>query len=263
MKNFANKFAYPNFITCAEFAQELREKNEQIRNSLKDNLKLTFFSGDKNWDASYIKGLQKDCNYYNIDLTIEEGFHPGIIPVCSSPFLISSKIKNPQINHFIDTYADGDLDNVLGLARDKMTCTATAAYNYLKANNFYFLGKRICIIGRGDNVGYSLAKYLIKYESATVTVCNSHTPFIYDIIDQSDLIITAIDKINYFDMTGVWSPIIDIGLGLGEDGKLHGNVIENTICDNIDFCATGVNTIGLLTREELINRVLNYYVEGY
>ena len=82
---------------------------------------------------------------------------------------------------------------------------------------------------------------------------------LYEKLNNADLVILAIDKTNQFNWRGLSTPVLDVGVGMGSDGKLHGAVDENTIDNCIDFCATGTRTFGLITREILIGRVIDYY----
>lgn len=272
MKNFGNKIKYPDFKTCKELALRWRYDNISRREELEVTPHLKFVSQEGwHWDDSYIKGLERDCHDYNIELEVKKipKLDYGVMldkSYLESPFVMSSNIYR-FTDIFVPTNFTGDekerlywadVDKSLSDSVYDMPCTPQGVWHYLNCIGYEFDGQRICIVGRG-NVGEPLSRNLIKYSDATVTVCNSRTRDIYDIFKESDLIITATDVVNMFNMKGIHVPIIDVGLGVGKDGKLHGNVIEDTIENDVDFCATGINTIGLLTREELIERVLEFY----
>ena len=272
MKNFGNKIKYPSFVTCKDLAQRWRYDNIVLREKLKTTPHLKFVTQEGwHWDDSYIKGLEKDCRDYNIEFEIEKvgRLDYGVFinrSYLESPFLMSSNINKftgiwmpPDFTkEEEERLAWTDIDRVLSDSVYDMPCTPQVVWTYLNIIGYDLDGKRVCIVGRG-NVGEPLSRSLIKHSDATVTVCNSRTRDIYDIFKESDLIITATDVVNMFNMKGIHVPILDVGLGVGKDGKLHGNVIEDTIEDDVDFCATGINTFGLLTREELIERVLEFY----
>lgn len=272
MKNFGNKIKYPSFITCKELAQRWRYDNIALREKLKVTPHLKFVTQEGwHWDDSYIKGLERDCHNYNIELEVDKIDRSGYGVFVDKSYLDSPFLMSSNINKFTDIFVASnftkeeteklglaDIDKTLSNSIYDMPCTPDVVYTYLNSIGYDFDGQRICIVGRG-NVGEPLSRDLIKHSDATVTVCNSRTRDIYDIFKESDLIITATDVVNMFNMKGIHVPIIDVGLGVGKDGKLHGNVIEDTIEDDVDFCATGINTIGLLTREELIERVLEFY----
>ena len=272
MKNFGNKIKYPSFITCKDLAQRWRYDNIVLREKLNVTPHLRFVTQEGwHWDDSYIKGLEKDCRDYNIEFEVEKVGRLDYGAFINRSYLESPFLMSSNINKFTGIWmppdfkkeeeerlAWTDIDRVLSDSVYDMPCTPQVVWTYLNIIGYDLDGKRVCIVGRG-NVGEPLSRNLIKHTDATVTVCNSRTRDIYDIFKESDLIITATDVVNMFNMKGVHVPILDVGLGVGKDGKLHGNVIEDTIEDDVDFCATGINTFGLLTREELIERVLEFY----
>lgn len=266
MRNFANKNKYPHFMTCEEYGKQLARDN--LENRCDIPMELVYHSADTVADHSYLKGLKKDCEFYDIKLSIVSHKNTvGNIVINESftekPFLISS-----SFDRYIDIWNQMDVDQkklhecdmdcYFGNMIYDMPCTAEGVLRYIDTTGFNYKGQDICIIGRG-NVGYPLATNLITYFDCTVTVCNSHTMNVYEKLNNSDLAILAVDKVNKFNWRGLRTPVLDVGIGIGLDGKLHGAVDEDTIDDCIDFCATGTRTFGLITREILISRVIDYY----
>ena len=258
MKNFGNYNKYPNFITCKEYVNQLKQENFKTLEKLETPPEILFITHDLKWDGSYIKGLQKDCDEYGIKLNVMEHEDDFIYldnKIIYTPFIVGSStwvLGSEQDDNI--GYYDIDMQRP-ELSYFYTNCTTFAVESYLEKIGYDYTGKKICVVGRGQ-AGLDLANNLIEDTDATVTVCNSKTKNIIDIFRNSDLIITAIDKVNQFDMTDIHVPVIDIGLGLGIDNKLHGNVIEDTISDDLDFCATGINTIGPITRQMLIRRAI-------
>lgn len=266
MKNFANKNKYPHFMTCEEYSKQLARNN--LENRCDIPMELVYHSADTVADHSYLKGLKKDCEFYDIKLSVvSHGSGMGSVTIDKSftntPFLISSSFnKYADIWNQMDVdqkkLHECDMDCYFGNMIYDMPCTAEGVLQYIDSTGFNYTGQDICVVGRGD-VGYPLATNLIKYYDCTVTVCNSHTMNLYEKLNNADLVILAIDKTNQFNWRGLSTPVLDVGIGMGSDGKLHGAVDENTIDNCIDFCATGTRTFGLITREILIGRVIDYY----
>lgn len=229
---------------------------------------------------SYVKGKLKDCDevgiiciYAHFDENITEEqllnfieeqnksdtIH-GIITQLPLPKHIDEKKVQLAINPIKDT------DGFHPMSKFK-PCTPKGVIDFLKAQNYNFTGKNALVIGRSDIVGKPLAKMLTDL-NATVTLAHHFTQDMFYHTRMSDIIFTCINKINYFEdydlVNGVdnINDIIDIGLGLGEDNKLHGNIQNNTVNKlrtNGVNVISGVGGIGLLTRLTLLKNTLDAY----
>lgn len=105
--------------------------------------------------------------------------------------------------------------------------------------------KKISVIGKGSLVGYPLYKILKdKYE---VILCDSKTSNIKEIIRESDIVITAIGKANYFtnDYFKNGQIIIDVGTNY-LNGKLTGDVDFDNIDKDVKITKVP-GGVGLLT----------------
>lgn len=123
-------------------------------------------------------------------------------------------------------------------------------------------GKTAVVIGRGD-VGRPVAEYLIGRD-ATVTVCHSRTPedVLEDAIQCSDICIGAADMDELLPVSG-WpgTVVVDYGIKLGPDGKLHGNFAQSDMT-NIDRSIRQTPVpggMGLMVRAGLLLNVLDAY----
>ena len=85
-----------------------------------------------------------------------------------------------------------------------------------------------------------------------------------------DIIFTCINQIEFFDETyfAPYQDVIDIGLGKGTDGKLHGNLTEAAYLQQKEYTGTnnsvvisGTGGVGLLTRLELLNNTYKAMIE--
>lgn len=112
-------------------------------------------------------------------------------------------------------------------------CTPLGIMAILKAINFDPKGKNVVVVGRSNIVGKPMVQLLIN-AGATVTCCNSNTPkeILKNLIFNSDLFISAIDKPWYFnveyfgkDNLHLLNNTIAIDVGIARiQGKLVGNI---------------------------------------
>lgn len=112
-------------------------------------------------------------------------------------------------------------------------CTPYGIDVLLDLIGFDYEGKNVIVVGRSNIVGKPMTQLLIN-RGATVTCCNSKTPkeTLTNLILNSDLFISAIDKPDYFDIQyfgkdnlAKLSNIIAIDVGIFRiEDKLHGNI---------------------------------------
>ena len=262
-------------ISCKDYAAL---KKEELKTKIDEHIIIRPYLaviqiGDDPASNSYIKGKQRDCeevgiffSHYRFSSDIshdelkefiadlnEDPIYNGIILQLPVP----SHIDVKDIQRLIDS--DKDVD---GFNPDSsfQPCTPLGVINYLKFNGYHFRGKNACVIGRSDIVGKPLAKMLLDLD-CTVTVCHSKSD-LRSVLPCQDIIFTCINQIEFFDETyfAPYQDVIDIGLGKGTDGKLHGNLTEAAYLQQKEY--TGINNsvvisgtsgVGLLTRLELLN----------
>lgn len=279
-------------LNCKDYAEL---KKEYLKMRIVDHLfirpHLTVVQiGDNAASNSYIKGKQKDCEEVEIEFehikldsdTSQEALEDiistlnvrrdvdGVILQLPVPDHIDVK----RIQRLIDPAKDVD-----GFNPDShfQPCTPLGVINYLKYNGYEFRGKNACVIGRSDIVGKPLAKMLLDLD-CTVTICHSKSD-LRSVLPCQDIIFTCIDKIEFFDKDyfAPYQDVIDIGLGRGKDGKLHGNLTAEAyeqlrrwkferrekLYTDIGGCfvISGTGGVGLLTRLELLNNTFQAMTE--
>ena len=270
-------------ISCKDYAvlkkEELKMKIDE-RVIIRPYLAVIQI-GDDPASNSYIKGKQRDCeevgiffSHYRFSSDIshdelkefiadlnEDPIYNGIILQLPVP----SHIDVKDIQRLIDPAKDVD-----GFNPDSyfQPCTPLGVINYLKFNGYHFRGKNACVIGRSDIVGKPLAKMLLDLD-CTVTVCHSKSD-LRSVLPCQDIIFTCINQIEFFDETyfAPYQDVIDIGLGKGTDGKLHGNLTEAAYLQQKEYTGTnnsvvisGTGGVGLLTRLELLNNTYKAMIE--
>ena len=270
-------------ISCKDYAAL---KKEELKTKIDEHIIIRPYLaviqiGDDPASNSYIKGKQRDCeevgiffSHYRFSSDIshdelkefiadlnEDPIYNGIILQLPVP----SHIDIKDIQRLIDS--DKDVD---GFNPDSsfQPCTPLGVINYLKFNGYHFRGKNACVIGRSDIVGKPLAKMLLDLD-CTVTVCHSKSD-LRSVLPCQDIIFTCINQIEFFDETyfAPYQDVIDIGLGKGTDGKLHGNLTEAAYLQQKEYTGTnnsvvisGTGGVGLLTRLELLNNTYKAMIE--
>ena len=270
-------------ISCKDYAVL---KKEELKTKIDEHIIIRPYLaviqiGDDPASNSYIKGKQRDCeevgiffSHYRFSSDIshdelkefiadlnEDPIYNGIILQLPVP----SHIDVKDIQRLIDPAKDVD-----GFNPDSyfQPCTPLGVINYLKFNGYHFRGKNACVIGRSDIVGKPLAKMLLDLD-CTVTVCHSKSD-LRSVLPCQDIIFTCINQIEFFDETyfAPYQDVIDIGLGKGTDGKLHGNLTEAAYLQQKEYTGTnnsvvisGTGGVGLLTRLELLNNTYKAMIE--
>ena len=135
-------------------------------------------------------------------------------------------INKEQVLNCIPPWKDID---GLRTHSDYKPLTPCAIMRWLREKGVELEGKNVTILGRSELVGKPLANMMID-AGATVTVCNSHTPYIdsANFAFHSDIVISAVgekDMVSWLCVSGVRKQIfIDVGINRTEDGKLCGDL---------------------------------------
>ena len=240
-------------------------KCNQYRDDLAENLKKTckvngisvFIQvGNNPASTTYINQKGKACNkagiQYNYvvfskDIT-EEQLIAKIEEYNSSVDVVGIMVQLPLPSHINEDAVinaikpEKDIDGFTHVNKGKLMvadesvivpCTPYGIDTLLESINFDCEGKNVVVVGRSNIVGKPMTQLLIN-EGATVTCCNSKTSkeTLTNLILNSDLFISAIDKPDFFDIQyfgkdnlAKLSNIIAIDVGIFRiEDKLHGNI---------------------------------------
>ena len=142
-------------------------------------------------------------------------------------------------------------------------CTPKGIIDYLKSENFSFVGKNALIIGRSNIVGKPMAKLLLK-EHCNTTIVHSRTTRedMEFYVNHADLIVIAIGKTAFLDDTFKYKPtavIVDVGINRTEEG-LKGDAQRDL---PVALQTPVPGGVGLLTRLSLIENLLKIYNKKY
>ena len=240
-------------------------KCNQYRDDLAENLKKTckingisvFIQvGDNPASTTYINQKGKACNkagiQYNYvvfskDIT-EEQLIAKIEEYNNSVDVVGIMVQLPLPSHINEDAVinaikpEKDIDGFTHINKGKLMvadesvivpCTPYGIDTLLESINFDCEGKNVVVVGRSNIVGKPMTQLLIN-RGATVTCCNSKTSkeTLTNLILNSDLFISAIDKPDFFDIQyfgkdnlAKLSNIIAIDVGIFRiEDKLHGNI---------------------------------------
>lgn len=129
-----------------------------------------------------------------------------------------------------------------------LPCTSQAILEVLKRNTADLESKRICLVGRSENITKPLIDVLLKSD-ATLTICHSKTPNIHRILCESDIVISAVGKENFNitkDYIKKGALLIDASYKVDDSGKASGDFDKN--CIEVCSAMTSVpGGIGLIT----------------
>lgn len=266
-------------LTCKEYAtlrkQELKEYIEE--KGLKPCL-VVIQVGDRPESNSYIRGKMRDCEEVGIECNVVK-YEEHVTQKQLEAYILECDIRKHIHGIIVQLPVPDHIDieriqNLISYNKDvdgfsKISkfdpCTPKGVIDYLKYIGYEFEGKDALVIGRSDIVGKPLARMLTDL-NCTVTLAHSRTEHIEDHMYDADIIFTCINEIDYFLINTAHYPgpntdIIDIGLGIGLDGKLHGNLhhkeLRAYINDNPNnIVISGTGGVGLLTRLALLENVV-------
>ena len=267
-------------LTCKEYAAKRKQElKEYISEKGLHPTLVVIQVGDRPESNSYIRGKMKDCEEVGIEFHLakyEEHVTQkqleAYIMECNIQKFVNGIILQLPVSEHIDVKkiqdlikSEKDVDG-FGKLSPFDPCTPAGVIGYLKAVGYEFEGKDALVIGRSDIVGKPLARMLTDLD-CTVTLAHSKTKDLDDKIEEADIVFTAINRIGYFDDGYIFpiyaeTDVIDIGLGIGNDGKLQGNISsyyanyikEHKLNDTIRISGTG--GVGLLTRVALLENVV-------
>lgn len=253
-------------IDIKEYVKEEKEKLKMQCLGKSPTL-LILQVGDDSASNSYIKGKLQDA--------AEIGIKVDLFKVNSSEKLL--KI----LNNFGDEY-DGIIlqepsglsevmrENVLnnikitqdvdGFKKNSMFKPCTPAGIIGIIDHFYgedLKGKHAVVIGRGELVGKPLVPLLIE-KGATVTCCNSSTPVLPAYTQMADIVVSATGKPGLVtrNMLKSGAFVIDAGISVDENGKLHGDCDRELYDDEEIKVTTVPGGVGLTTRLQLMKNVV-------
>lgn len=242
--------------------------------------------GSDSASSSYIRGKLSDCEKYGINTVyihesgkkwknkrqvlnyIKEVYSENLLNMCTGvivqlplPFGITSE----EVSEIILPSHDVDGFNP---SSSVVPCTARGVVEFCNRVLFEndMSGVNAVVVGRSKTVGYPIAQQLLsKNASVSVFHSKSRDPDMRNAINRCDLVVTCTNVVEDEVLSGMVynssCDVVDVGLGKGKDGKLHGNITQNVV-DLIDDSSkrrivSGTGGVGLLTRMALIKNLVD------
>ncbi|MDR1834207.1 MAG: bifunctional methylenetetrahydrofolate dehydrogenase/methenyltetrahydrofolate cyclohydrolase FolD [Fusobacteriaceae bacterium] len=139
------------------------------------------------------------------------------------------------------------------------SCTPLGVLELLKRYRIPIAGKNAVIVGRSNIVGKPMAGLLIT-ESATVTVCNSHTKNLGAVTAGADILVAAMGKAKFIkgDMVKEGAVVIDVGINRGAEG-LCGDVDFAEVAPKTSFITPVPGGVGPMTVAMLMKNTLHAF----
>lgn len=205
-------------------------------------------------DIAYERGAVKQARALGVDVkrflfdetvSIEE-LRRTLEAINADPGIHGCLIFRPLPPHLDEMQLSGilrpekDADVITAAAMGQMVtrtgndfapCTAAACLELLRYYRIPLKGKRVTVIGKGINVGLSIALLLLN-EEATVSVCHIFTApaEVRRLCREAEIIVSAAGCADLIGAEHVrpGQIVIDVGVNTGADGK---------ICGDADFSA--------------------------
>ena len=135
-------------------------------------------------------------------------------------------------------------------------CTAQACIEVLNYYGYGFAGKRAVVVGRSLVVGKPIAMLLLN-RHATVTMCHTRTKHLRDTCRGAELLIVAAGTAGAVDETflNAGQTVIDVGIHVGEDGKLRGDITVNGETPPVEAMTPVPGGVGAVTTAVLVSHV--------
>jgi methylenetetrahydrofolate dehydrogenase (NADP+)/methenyltetrahydrofolate cyclohydrolase len=231
--------------------------------------------GDDPASATYVRGKEKDCVQCGIESrmihlpaeTTQEQLLAQVHALAEDDAVHGILVQLPLPGH-IDAQAvvdaippEKDVDGFTPANVGRMVigeacflpCTPAGVIEMLRYTGIEIAGKNAVVLGRSNIVGKPAALLLVR-ENATVTICHSRTKNLKEICANADILVSAVGKAGFVtgDMVKEGAVVIDVGINVGADGKLCGDVVYSEAAEKAAWISPVPGGVGLMTRAMLM-----------
>lgn len=143
-------------------------------------------------------------------------------------------------------------------ARDGFApCTPGAVMEMLAHYEVDLKGKNVTLVGRSMVVGRPLAMLMLA-ENATVTICHTKTVDMPAVCRRADIVVAAAGKAGMIgaDCVTDRSIVVDVGINVGPDGKLCGDVDFEAVSSIVSMVSPVPGGVGAVTTSVLARNTL-------
>ena len=162
----------------------------------------------------------------------------------------------------VDGFHPANVAN-LWLGLDCMVpCTPKGVMKMLERAGIDVAGKTAVVVGRSNIVGKPVAKLLLD-ANATVILAHSRTRDLKEMTLQADILVAATGAIGLIkgDMVKPGAAVIDVGIGRGADGKLHGDVDFEAACERAAYITPVPGGVGPMTITMLMANTIECFIK--
>ena len=259
---------------------ELKNRVDKLEN--KPNLVIIRI-GDDFASGKYVANKIKRCSEVGIDseiIHLEENItqlevEETILRLNEDKNITGILLQLPIPKHLDEDYLtnlikdEKDVDGFtianmgkLSLGLDgNIACTPRGIITLLKEFDIEIESKDVLIINRSNIVGKPLIQMFLK-ENATVTIAHSKTKNLKEKVKLSDIVVTAVGKINFLsaDDFSDNTTIIDVSINFDEFGKMCGDISKDNYSILIKEKNCNItpvpNGVGQMTVIELIEQTI-------
>lgn len=207
--------------------------------------------------------LSADCSQEQLMTALEQlnttpGIH-GILVFRPLPAHLDEESVRQALRpeKDVDGITDGSLVGVFtGTQVGYAPCTSQAVMEILDYYGVDCSGKNAVILGRSLVVGRPSAMLLL-HKNATVTLCHSKSADVPAMARSADILVACLGQAKRIG-AGYCKPgqvIVDVGIHMGSDGKLCGDVDFDAAVDVVDAITPVPGGVGAVTTAVLLSHV--------
>ena len=136
-------------------------------------------------------------------------------------------------------------------------CTPGAVMEMLAHYEVDLKGKNVTLVGRSMVVGRPLAMLMLA-ANATVTICHTKTVDMPAVCRRADIVVAAAGKAGMIgaDCVTDRSIVVDVGINVGPDGKLCGDVDFEAVSSIVSMVSPVPGGVGAVTTSVLARNTL-------
>ncbi|MFI3256208.1 MAG: bifunctional methylenetetrahydrofolate dehydrogenase/methenyltetrahydrofolate cyclohydrolase FolD [Psittacicella sp.] len=186
----------------------------------------------------------------------------GILVQLPLPKHISARLITDTINQRkdVDCFHSYNVGSLVSGNPIIKPCTPHAVMKMIKSTSVNLIGKKALVVGASNIVGKPLVFELLR-EGCTVSIANSKTINLSDMVLQSDIVIAAVGKKHL--IQGSWikdgAIVIDVGINRGDDKKIYGDVDFDEASKRASFISPVPGGVGPMTIMMLMYNTLELY----
>ena len=259
--------------------ENLKKEVEELKiNNIKPKLAVIMV-GDNVASKVYVKNKSKACNEVGVEYeeylldtnTSQKDLIELINKLNQDRAVNGILLQSPLPPHFDINEAFQTIDyrkdvdgfhpmNVgkLVLGQDTfVSCTPYGIMRLFEEYDIDLCGKNVVILGRSNIVGKPLVQCCLN-KNATVTVCHSKTTNVTEVVQNADVLISAIGKPCFVteNMVKDGAVVIDVGINRLDTGKIVGDVDFENVSKKASYITPVPGGVGPMTIAMLLNNVV-------